>query len=197
MRVAIASVGFAAPVFQNAGAVATTGTAGDAAIAAPYALSRCDRPYAENVANPRKVWGCQIAQTIALPAGAKMHRRGIGYYPTGQPAPADNRPMTAEQAETLRRLAKDAYELDAFKPNLTRAEADRRIGALTAKLKLLDEPPHTLWGFEGEPGRLDGCIGWPATKLGGDLAGRAAVDPPVMTGRRFPPPWTFEEASDA
>jgi hypothetical protein len=73
-----------------------------------------------------------------------MHRRGIGYYPTGQPAPADNRPMTAEQAETLRRLAKDAYELDAFKPNLTRAEADRRIAALTAKLKLLDGPPHTL-----------------------------------------------------
>jgi hypothetical protein len=26
----------------------------------------------------------------------------------------------------------------------TRAEADRRIAALTAKLKLFDEPPHTL-----------------------------------------------------
>jgi Protein of unknown function (DUF3072) len=71
-----------------------------------------------------------------------MRRRG--YYPTVKRAPDDNRPMTAEQAETLRRLAKDAYELDAFKPNLTRAEADRRIAALTAKLKLLDEPPHTL-----------------------------------------------------
>jgi hypothetical protein len=58
-----------------------------------------------------------------------MHIRGIGYYPTVQPAPADNRPMTAEQAETLKRLAKAAYELDAFKPNLTRAEADRRIAA--------------------------------------------------------------------
>jgi hypothetical protein len=52
--------------------------------------------------------------------------------------------MTSEQAEMLRRLAKAAYELDAFKPNLTRAEADRRIAALTAKLKLLGEPPHTL-----------------------------------------------------
>ena len=52
-------------------------------------------------------------------------------------------PMTAEQAATLKRLAEAAYEL-AFKPNLTRAEADVRIAMLTAKLKLLDEPPHTL-----------------------------------------------------
>ena len=48
--------------------------------------------------------------------------------------------MTAEQAATLKRLAKAAYELDAFKPNLTRAEADVRIAALAAKLKLLGEP---------------------------------------------------------
>jgi hypothetical protein len=32
---------------------------------------------------------------------------------------------------------------DAFKPNLTRAEADLRNAALKAKLKLLDGPPHT------------------------------------------------------
>ena len=52
--------------------------------------------------------------------------------------------MTAEQAATLKQLATTAYELDAFKSNLTRAEADRRIAALSAKLKLLDGPPHTL-----------------------------------------------------
>ena len=52
--------------------------------------------------------------------------------------------MTGEQAVTLKRLAQAAYELDAFKPNLTRAEADLRIATLTAKLKLLDGPPHTL-----------------------------------------------------
>ena len=56
----------------------------------------------------------------------------------------DNGPMTAEQAVTLKRLAREAYELDAFKPNLTSAEAGRRIATLTAKLKLLDGPPHTL-----------------------------------------------------
>jgi hypothetical protein len=52
--------------------------------------------------------------------------------------------MTATQAATLRKLAQDAYELDAFKPNLTRPEADKRIAMLTAKLRLLDGPPHTL-----------------------------------------------------
>jgi hypothetical protein len=55
-----------------------------------------------------------------------------------------NQSMTAEQAATLKRLSKAAYELDAFKANLTRAEADLRIAALAAKLKLLGEPPHTL-----------------------------------------------------
>ena len=44
----------------------------------------------------------------------------------------------------MKRLAQDAYELDAFRPNLTSAEADIRIAMLTAKLKLLGEPPHTL-----------------------------------------------------
>ena len=57
---------------------------------------------------------------------------------------AANQPMTTEQAATLKPLAEAAYELDAFKLNLTRAEADLRIAALAAKLKLLGEPPHTL-----------------------------------------------------
>jgi hypothetical protein len=59
-------------------------------------------------------------------------------------AMSDTRPMTPEQAATLKELAKAAYELDAFKPNLRRAEAELRIAMLTAKLKLLDGPPHTL-----------------------------------------------------
>ena len=46
------------------------------------------------------------------------------------PIPA-NQPMTAEQAATLKRLAEAAYELEAFKPNLTRAEADVRIAMLS------------------------------------------------------------------
>jgi hypothetical protein len=58
--------------------------------------------------------------------------------------PATELPMTAEQAARLKQLAYAAYELDAFKPNLTQAEAQRRIAMLTAKLPLLDGPPHTL-----------------------------------------------------
>ena len=46
--------------------------------------------------------------------------------------------MTAEQAAMLKRLAEAAYELEAFQPNLTRAEAELRIAMLIAKLKLLE-----------------------------------------------------------
>ena len=52
--------------------------------------------------------------------------------------------MTAEQEVLLRRLAKAAYEPEAFSEQLTQAEAAERIAMLKAKLKLLDEPPHTL-----------------------------------------------------
>jgi hypothetical protein len=85
-----------------------------------------------------------------LPPFQKWRRKGT---PT-QMAPVRSRnwkrhdrrspKMTAQQAATLKRLAQAAYELEAFHLNLTRAEADLRIAMLTAKLKLLDEPPHTL-----------------------------------------------------
>jgi hypothetical protein len=52
-------------------------------------------------------------------------------------------PMSAEQAALLRKLAFDAYEPEAFKPNLTKAVAEQRIEVLQAKLKLMSEPPHT------------------------------------------------------
>jgi hypothetical protein len=53
-------------------------------------------------------------------------------------------PMTAEQTAMLKQLSIDAYELDAFSPTLTQAEAQRRIATLAAKLPLLDGPPYTL-----------------------------------------------------
>jgi hypothetical protein len=74
--------------------------------------------------------------------------RKTGRFPPLRTASVDWMPpilkMTTEQAATLRRLAEAAYELDAFKPKLSGAEADRRIATLSAKLKLLDGPPHTL-----------------------------------------------------
>jgi hypothetical protein len=60
------------------------------------------------------------------------------------PAPAPKTPMSSEQAALLKQLSRDAYEPEAFAPNLTHAEAERRIAMLEAKIRLLDEPPHTL-----------------------------------------------------
>ncbi len=50
--------------------------------------------------------------------------------------------MSEEQARVLKRLAEQAFEPEAFNERLTRAEAQLRIAALTAKLKLQGEPPH-------------------------------------------------------
>ena len=63
-------------------------------------------------------------------------------------------PMTADQAATLKRLAEAAYEREAFKPNLTRAEADVRIATLTATA-----PAASLHiGRRGAPGRASGGL---------------------------------------
>jgi hypothetical protein len=64
------------------------------------------------------------------------------------------RPMTTEQAAKLKRLAQAAYDLDAFKPNLTGAEADLRIAALIAKLKVLDGRAIELWKLQPETPRF-------------------------------------------
>ena len=48
-------------------------------------------------------------------------------------------PMTAAQAATLKELAEAAYELDAFKPNLTRTEADN----------LAEQAPRSVMLFRG------------------------------------------------
>jgi hypothetical protein len=82
--------------------------------------------------------GANYAHERSAEIAGGVVNRGIGN------AIAAAQPMTAEQAATLKRLAQAAYELEAFQPNLTLAEADLRIVMLTAKLKLLDEPPHTL-----------------------------------------------------
>jgi hypothetical protein len=52
-------------------------------------------------------------------------------------------PMTAEQAALLKQLAHEAYDTEAYGPELTQKEAARRIAALQAKIKLQGNPPHT------------------------------------------------------
>ncbi len=65
------------------------------------------------------------------------------YYGVMPKASKAATPMSAEQAALLRKLAFDAYEPEAFSPNLTEAEAEQRIDVLQAKMKLMSEPPHT------------------------------------------------------
>jgi hypothetical protein len=100
-----------------------------------------------------KLWPAYPASvtdiTVSAPRVPLMRRWGVAasrplWSVEELDAMTAGKPMTAEQAATLRRLAEAAYELDAFKPNLTRSEADLRIAILAAKLKLLDGPPHTL-----------------------------------------------------
>jgi len=61
-----------------------------------------------------------------------------------QNAVSGDEPMTQAQARQLKALSMEAFELDAFRPALSKAEATRRIDALRAKLVLQDAPPHTL-----------------------------------------------------
>ena len=51
--------------------------------------------------------------------------------------------MTGAQASSLKTLSEQALEPEAYKPGLTQAEAERRINALKAKLRLASDPPHT------------------------------------------------------
>jgi hypothetical protein len=53
-------------------------------------------------------------------------------------------PMTAEQEETLHRLAQEALEHEAFSRRLTYSEAAERIEVLKAKITLMSRPPHTV-----------------------------------------------------
>lgn len=68
----------------------------------------------------------------------RLTRRPAAILSTGPGAQ-----MTAKQSALLRQLARDGYEHDAFSEQLTQAEADKRIVMLQAKLKLMNEPPHT------------------------------------------------------
>jgi hypothetical protein len=57
---------------------------------------------------------------------------------------AGDEPMTETQMSLLQRLAEETLEPEAFSRQLTSAEAERRIEALRAKMRLQDGPPHVL-----------------------------------------------------
>jgi hypothetical protein len=51
-----------------------------------------------------------------------------------------NEQMTDEQATYLKNLSEQAFEPEAFRRNLDRAEAERRIAALKRVVKKLERP---------------------------------------------------------
>jgi DUF3072 family protein len=72
-----------------------------------------------------------------------MHDTTTGALTMNGDNEAGEEAMTEAQMSLLRRLAEEALEPEAFSRHLSRAEAQRRIEALTAKLRLQDGPPHT------------------------------------------------------
>jgi hypothetical protein len=86
----------------------------------------------------------QMTQVLLARLEPAPARRRCDWIMARKAAADPQAPMSVKQADELRRLARDGYELEAFQPHLTCAEAQRRIAMLTAKLKLMDEPPHTL-----------------------------------------------------
>lgn len=84
--------------------------------------------------------GCHVA----MGAQQKKTSEKVGERRTPILSTGPGERMTAEQRALLRRLAHDSFEPEAFSDQLTQEEAVKRISMLQAKLKLLDEPPHTL-----------------------------------------------------
>jgi hypothetical protein len=53
---------------------------------------------------------------------------------------SDDEPITGAQASYLKALSEEAGEPDAFRPELTNAEASNRIDALKAKRRSVRQP---------------------------------------------------------
>lgn len=83
----------------------------------------------------KKTAEAQIQQEL----NSESSRMSIG---AGAWRPA-REPMTGTQAESLKRLAEELREPNAFDAGLTRSEASRRIYRLEERLRLGQLPPHT------------------------------------------------------
>ena len=86
----------------------------------------------------------EAAAAVCVNAMASKPKQAGGRRPEPILSTGPGARMSEEQKALLRRLAFDGYEADAFSEQLTQAEAAKRIAMLQAKLKLMDEPPHTL-----------------------------------------------------
>lgn len=71
-----------------------------------------------------------------LSSGASTTVKGGTWTPVKEP-------MTGDQAASLKRLAEEIKEPQAFDEGLSKSEAERRIYRLQERLRLWDLPPHT------------------------------------------------------
>jgi hypothetical protein len=101
-----------------------------------YSLRKMEQPRMAGdyrIMQKKKTSEAQVQQEMS--SGAV-----IGGRSTGTPSRA---PMTGAQADSLRRLAEEIKEPQAFNEGLSRSEAERRIYRLRERLRLGDLPPHT------------------------------------------------------
>ena len=83
----------------------------------------------------KKTAETQIQQELSSDPSTMM-RSANAWVPAGEP-------MTGVQANSLRRLAEEIKEPQAFDAGLSRSEASRRIYRLQERLRLGELPPHT------------------------------------------------------
>lgn len=86
-----------------------------------------------DVMQKKKAAENQVQQEMS--SGTATMGRG-GWAPTREP-------MTGAQADSLRRLAEEIKEPQAYNEGLSRSEAARRIDRLRERLRLGELPPHT------------------------------------------------------
>jgi Protein of unknown function (DUF3072) len=93
---------------------------------------------------PRMAGDCGIMQKKKTSEAQVQQEMSSSAATFGRSAWTPTRePMTGAQADSLRRLAEEIKEPQAFNEGLSRSEAERRIYRLRERLRLGNLPPHT------------------------------------------------------
>ena len=83
----------------------------------------------------KKTARTQVQQELSSGSPTKLMNQ-IGWV-------LEREPMTGAQAASLKRLAEEIREPQAFDASLSKSEAARRIDRLKERLRLGELPPHT------------------------------------------------------
>jgi len=97
----------------------------------------------EKMEQPRIGWDYKVMQKKKTSEAQVQQEMSSGAAMIGGAWSPSREPMTGAQADSLRRLAEEIKEPQAFNEGLSRSEAERRIYRLRERLRLGDLPPHT------------------------------------------------------